>query len=189
MVDTCVKHSFELATDVCRSCRNSYCAECLVYSHGPKKPPYCVTCALAAAGIRRTGATPKAQPAYRRGFLGRRHPIEVVPVREPSFDDVQIDLPANLMGSTISMTTTRRRVSAELVDAVAAAESTGRFRSDDMSDSQPQTAGVATTTTSSSSESSLADWAASLSEVSDEAPSPGISAWPEDMSSGDGTSF
>lgn len=56
MEGRCAKHQFEAAEATCRSCGNEFCAECLVYSFGPKKPPYCIACALTAAGVRTTAA-------------------------------------------------------------------------------------------------------------------------------------
>lgn len=56
MEGRCAKHQFEAAEDTCRSCGNEFCGECLVYSFGPKKPPYCIACALTAAGVRTTAA-------------------------------------------------------------------------------------------------------------------------------------
>lgn len=53
MAHRCTKHSFEQATAACRTCQEPFCAECLVYTYGPDKPPYCVPCALVAAGVRR----------------------------------------------------------------------------------------------------------------------------------------
>jgi len=50
----CDKHQFEPSERSCRSCGGQFCQDCLVYSHGPRKPPYCVSCALAAAGVRST---------------------------------------------------------------------------------------------------------------------------------------
>jgi hypothetical protein len=50
----CNKHLFEDASGMCRSCRRPYCEDCLVYTHGPKKAPLCVPCALTAAGVRST---------------------------------------------------------------------------------------------------------------------------------------
>jgi hypothetical protein len=50
----CDKHLFERAADLCRECGHEFCPECLVYAFGPKQPPYCVPCAVSAAGIRRT---------------------------------------------------------------------------------------------------------------------------------------
>lgn len=47
----CVKHQFEPAVDACRDCGLVFCNECLVYSFGENKPPYCVACALAVAGV------------------------------------------------------------------------------------------------------------------------------------------
>ncbi len=56
MQGRCEKHLFEQAEDRCGSCGQEFCAECLVYSFGPKRPPFCIPCAVAAAGIR-TGAS------------------------------------------------------------------------------------------------------------------------------------
>jgi hypothetical protein len=56
----CVRHQFELAFDRCRTCDDTYCIECLIYALGPDQPPYCMNCALVAAGVRKRGArTPK----------------------------------------------------------------------------------------------------------------------------------
>lgn len=52
--ERCVRHQFEPAVDRCRQCGNPFCGECLVYSFGPKEPPFCVPCALSAAGVRST---------------------------------------------------------------------------------------------------------------------------------------
>jgi hypothetical protein len=54
MEERCTKHQFEGAEDVCRTCGWDFCGECLVYSFGPNKPPYCLSCALAASGVRTT---------------------------------------------------------------------------------------------------------------------------------------
>lgn len=48
----CFRHGFEVAESRCRQCGLEFCTECLVYSFGPGKPPFCVPCALAAAGVR-----------------------------------------------------------------------------------------------------------------------------------------
>ena len=59
MIETqvrCDKHLFDDAAGVCWSCRRPYCNECLVYTHGPKKAPLCVPCALSAAGVRSTAS-------------------------------------------------------------------------------------------------------------------------------------
>lgn len=49
---SCVRHYEEPAADTCRTCRNDFCSRCLVYAFGPKKPPFCVGCALTASGVR-----------------------------------------------------------------------------------------------------------------------------------------
>ena len=56
MEKRCEKHIFEEAEDRCGKCGQEFCAECLVYAFGPKKPPMCIPCAVAAAGIRSTAA-------------------------------------------------------------------------------------------------------------------------------------
>lgn len=52
MQGRCDKHLFEGAEDHCGKCGYEFCGECLVYSFGPKKAPFCIPCAVAAAGIR-----------------------------------------------------------------------------------------------------------------------------------------
>jgi len=52
MQGRCDKHLFEAAEDMCGKCGYEFCAECLVYAFGAKKPPFCIPCAVAAAGIR-----------------------------------------------------------------------------------------------------------------------------------------
>lgn len=46
----CHTHGVESSAGTCRSCLREYCEECLVYSYGPGKAPYCMRCALVAAG-------------------------------------------------------------------------------------------------------------------------------------------
>ena len=48
----CLRHYEEPVTAHCRACNLPFCTRCLVFSFGPKKPPYCVGCALHAAGVR-----------------------------------------------------------------------------------------------------------------------------------------
>ena len=69
-MEQCAKHLFEQAVDQCRACHHEFCPECLVWSHGPKKPPMCVPCALAAAGVRSTAARP-VKPKERRRLFAR----------------------------------------------------------------------------------------------------------------------
>ncbi|HEY2427610.1 MAG TPA: hypothetical protein VGI06_01675 [Acidimicrobiales bacterium] len=49
----CEKHAFDPAVDICSKCGQARCGDCLVYPFGPKKPPFCINCALVAGGIRR----------------------------------------------------------------------------------------------------------------------------------------
>lgn len=48
----CSTHHMDSAVGRCRGCNVAYCADCLVYPFGDRKPPLCVTCALAASGVR-----------------------------------------------------------------------------------------------------------------------------------------
>jgi hypothetical protein len=49
-----------MAEDLCRECGRAYCSECLVYAFGPKKPPLCLSCAIAAAGVRKHAGRSRA---------------------------------------------------------------------------------------------------------------------------------
>lgn len=70
MAATCESHPFETATDTCKTCKYDFCPECLVYPH-EGKDPFCVPCALKAAGVRSTAARQPRQevrrPKARRG--------------------------------------------------------------------------------------------------------------------------
>jgi hypothetical protein len=56
----CTKHSHETAVASCRRCALDWCATCVVYTYGIERPPYCLSCALVAAGVRAHGAFPAA---------------------------------------------------------------------------------------------------------------------------------
>jgi hypothetical protein len=60
MTAQCAKHHFDRAVGLCGHCGLTFCAACLVYAHGPDKPPYCIPCALTAGGVRRASTAPKA---------------------------------------------------------------------------------------------------------------------------------
>ena len=92
MVERCVKHNFETVENTCRTCGRGYCNECLVYSFGPKKPPYCVSCALAAAGVRRSAAAQPVRAQKNRRLFGRKSEPVVEPVAI-GFDDIPIEFP------------------------------------------------------------------------------------------------
>jgi len=61
-VNHCLRHYEEPIAGVCRTCKNPFCTRCLVFSFGPKKPPYCLACALVASGIRNTQRPVAAEP-------------------------------------------------------------------------------------------------------------------------------
>ena len=56
MSEQCVKHHLDMAEGRCRHCGYSFCSRCLVFAKGPTKPPYCLNCAMAAAGVRSSAA-------------------------------------------------------------------------------------------------------------------------------------
>lgn len=56
----CFNHLTDLAENLCRMCGHGFCGECLVYAFGDDKPPYCLSCALAAAGVRANAGRPPA---------------------------------------------------------------------------------------------------------------------------------
>jgi hypothetical protein len=59
----CERHTFEAAENLCRTCGYEFCHECLVYTYGTKRAPFCVKCAISAAGVRsNAGNAPKATP-------------------------------------------------------------------------------------------------------------------------------
>ena len=90
MQGRCDKHLFEGAEDRCGKCGYEFCGECLVYSFGAKKPPFCIPGAVAAAGIRsNAGVRPmadarelKALRKERRSAARKQRREQTVP--EPS---------------------------------------------------------------------------------------------------------
>ena len=58
MLESCGKHTHEMGVALCRRCGQSWCSNCLVYSFGPKKPPYCMSCAMVAGGVRTNASVP-----------------------------------------------------------------------------------------------------------------------------------
>ncbi len=57
-MEACIKHSFEPGIDMCRRCGGSWCKDCLVYAFGEKNPPFCMSCAMVAGGVRTTATRP-----------------------------------------------------------------------------------------------------------------------------------
>ena len=70
MEERCAKHQFEAAEGVCRTCGYDFCGECLVFSFGPNKPAYCLSCALTASGVRSNAAN---QPLRNKREIKLRH--------------------------------------------------------------------------------------------------------------------
>ncbi len=70
MDERCARHQFEAAEDVCRTCGHDFCGECLVYAFGTGKPPYCLSCALAASGVRSTSSV---RPVRSKREIKDRH--------------------------------------------------------------------------------------------------------------------
>jgi len=108
MQGRCDKHLFEAAEDQCGRCGYEFCGECLVYAFGLKKPPFCIPCAVVAAGIR-SNASPavldagqrkqlrrERRSAFRRGRrVGLSTPqLDALPDGELSAEDAPI-LPVN----------------------------------------------------------------------------------------------
>lgn len=58
MLDSCGKHPHEAGVALCRRCGGAWCGSCLVYAFGPRKPPYCMSCAMVAGGVRTSAALP-----------------------------------------------------------------------------------------------------------------------------------
>lgn len=58
MFESCTKHGHEPGVAICQRCGDSWCGSCLVYAFGPKKPPYCMGCAMVAGGVRSAAARP-----------------------------------------------------------------------------------------------------------------------------------
>jgi hypothetical protein len=50
---SCHTHAGASAAGTCRRCLHEFCTDCLVYSYGTGKSPYCIRCALVAASTRR----------------------------------------------------------------------------------------------------------------------------------------
>jgi hypothetical protein len=58
MLESCSKHPHEKGVAVCRRCGHGWCGSCLVYAFGPKKPPFCMSCAMVAGGVKSTSSLP-----------------------------------------------------------------------------------------------------------------------------------
>jgi len=73
MEGRCERHLFDQATDLCSRCGCEFCQDCLVYSFGEKKPPFCLPCAVEAAGVRQgAGFRPAGGRKEQKTFARRR---------------------------------------------------------------------------------------------------------------------
>jgi hypothetical protein len=90
----CERHLFDQAVDLCGRCGLEFCPDCLVYSFGPKKPPFCLPCAVEAAGVR--------QGAGFRPAPGRKELKELQRRRE-AFLRERADRAAALAPPTVSL--------------------------------------------------------------------------------------
>jgi len=63
------------AAAACGQCGHLFCADCLVYPFGESRPPMCVSCALAAAGVRKKATH---RPKLRRSAAKARQSTFVV---------------------------------------------------------------------------------------------------------------
>src|SRR4051794_8984985 len=57
-MNSCAKHPHEIGSALCRRCGAPWCRDCLVYSFGANKPPFCMSCAMVAGGVRSAAARP-----------------------------------------------------------------------------------------------------------------------------------
>ncbi|MFW2382805.1 MAG: hypothetical protein ACN4GZ_13695 [Acidimicrobiales bacterium] len=48
----CHNDPMDFAAEVCDSCGDQFCTNCLVYPRGTNKPPFCTSCAMALSGVR-----------------------------------------------------------------------------------------------------------------------------------------
>ena len=72
MEGRCERHQFDRSVDRCGRCGGEFCATCVVYSFGPKKPPFCLPCAVTAAGVRTKAARVPALSRKERKLLERQ---------------------------------------------------------------------------------------------------------------------
>ena len=72
MEGRCERHLFDQAVDLCGRCGFEFCADCLVYSFGASKPPFCLPCAVKAAGLRQSSGGMSGGRKARKQFQQKR---------------------------------------------------------------------------------------------------------------------
>ena len=80
---SCTKHPDLLAAASCRRCTERWCTDCLVYAFGTDKPPFCVTCALFAAGVKARGRPAPSRKQLRAMKKAERLAATVPAAPEP----------------------------------------------------------------------------------------------------------
>ena len=75
-MSSCVKHSGIVASSSCGECGHAFCEDCLVEPFGPKKPPMCIACALAFAGVNQRAQRPRKK---QKASWGRRRKRKTPP--------------------------------------------------------------------------------------------------------------
>jgi len=76
MEGRCERHLFDQAIDLCGRCGAEFCNDCLVYSFGPKKPPFCLPCAVEAAGVRSGAGSRPMSRKEQKQFAKQREALQ-----------------------------------------------------------------------------------------------------------------
>lgn len=69
----CTRHPSSVAAGSCRQCASGFCEDCLVFPFGEGRPPMCIGCALAFAGVR-PGAAGRSTAERPKKRFGRKRP-------------------------------------------------------------------------------------------------------------------
>jgi hypothetical protein len=98
MSESCGKHHHEKGVDLCRRCGHTWCGTCLVYAFGPKKPPFCMSCAMLAGGVRSSATLPamprrerKARVKAMRAEARSARDAELIPDPEAEVADASVE--------------------------------------------------------------------------------------------------
>ena len=101
MLESCEKHPHEMGAALCRRCGHSWCSNCLVYAFGPKKPPFCMNCAMFAGGVRSNAARPamtrrqvKAQARMAKAEAKAAAKAAKAAPEEPADGEVEVEVEA-----------------------------------------------------------------------------------------------
>ena len=83
MQGRCDNNPLDQAEDVCNECGGEFCAPCLVYPRGQKRPPVCKACAILKSGVRMTGRNEQWENANRKGIRKRRKSVQEAAAADP----------------------------------------------------------------------------------------------------------